>query len=61
MPMLEVIVARKIQPSPEAKKAFAQEAHQIFAEVIGTPKGRMRLVIYPVEPDPEEQDGDPES
>jgi len=54
MPMLEVIVAQQAEPSREAQEAFAQEVQQVFQEVIGTPKGRLRLVLYLVQPLPGE-------
>jgi hypothetical protein len=46
MPMLEVLISRDRSPSEEAKEAFREEAEAIFQEVLGTPKGRLRLLLW---------------
>jgi phenylpyruvate tautomerase PptA (4-oxalocrotonate tautomerase family) len=50
MPMLEVIYTRGEPPSREQKRAFCEEAVIIFAEVLGTPPGRLRLVMQQLQP-----------
>lgn len=45
MPMIEVLVSGDVRLSREQKTAFAREAEAILAEVLGTPKGRMRLFV----------------
>jgi hypothetical protein len=46
MPMLEVLISRDRSLSEEAKEAFREEAEAIFQEVLGTPKGRLRLFLW---------------
>lgn len=51
MPLLEVIYTGD-EPLPlDRKRAFAREAVAIFHEVLGTPPGRLRLVIHHLQPD----------
>ncbi len=51
MPLLEVIYTGD-EPLPlDRKRAFAREAVAIFHEVLGTPPGRLRLVIHHLKPD----------
>ncbi|MCS7290178.1 MAG: hypothetical protein NZ699_13695 [Roseiflexus sp.] len=51
MPLLEVLYAAE-EPLPlERRRAFAREAVAIFQEVLGTPPGRLRLVIHRLHPD----------
>jgi hypothetical protein len=51
MPLLEVLYAAE-EPLPlERRRAFAREAFAIFQEVLGTPPGRLRLVIHHLPPD----------
>jgi phenylpyruvate tautomerase PptA (4-oxalocrotonate tautomerase family) len=50
MPMLEVIYTRSEPLSREQKRAFCEEAVTIFAEVLGTPPGRLRLVMQQLRP-----------
>jgi len=35
----------------DRKRAFIQETTEIFREVLGTPPGRLRVVIHPLEPE----------
>lgn len=50
MPLLEVLYAGD-EPAPiERRRAFAREAVAIFQEVLGTPPGRLRLVIHHLKP-----------
>ncbi|MGQ9548969.1 MAG: tautomerase family protein [Roseiflexus sp.] len=51
MPLLEVLYAGEEPLSLERKRAFAHEAVAIFHEVLGTPPGRLRLVIHYLKPD----------
>ena len=51
MPLLEVLYASEEPPPLERKRAFAREAVAIFHEVLGTPPGRLRLVIHHLKPD----------
>ncbi|MFN3337055.1 MAG: tautomerase family protein [Thermomicrobium sp.] len=51
MPMLEIVVARKEPLAIEHKRAFAQEAVEIFRTVLGTPPGRLRLAVYELRPE----------
>lgn len=51
MPMLEVIRSRPEPLSLEQKRAFAREAQQIFQQVLGTPPGRLRLLIHHIAPE----------
>ncbi|MBO9336375.1 MAG: hypothetical protein J7455_17080 [Roseiflexus sp.] len=51
MPLLEVIYTSDEPPPLERKRAFAREAVAIFHEVLGTPPGRLRLVIHHLKPD----------
>jgi phenylpyruvate tautomerase PptA (4-oxalocrotonate tautomerase family) len=51
MPLLEVLYASDEPLSLERKRAFAREAVAIFHEVLGTPPGRLRLVIHHLKPD----------
>ena len=46
MPMLEVLISRDRSLSEEAKEAFREEAEAIFQEILGTPKGRLRLFFW---------------
>jgi phenylpyruvate tautomerase PptA (4-oxalocrotonate tautomerase family) len=51
MPLLEVIYTSD-EPLPlDRKRAFAREVVAIFHEVLGTPPGRLRLVIHHLKPD----------
>ena len=43
MPMLEVILASQEPVSSAQKQAFAQDAVEIFRDVLATPDGRLRL------------------
>ncbi|MEA2254197.1 MAG: hypothetical protein QOE86_2346 [Solirubrobacteraceae bacterium] len=43
MPFLEVIHASGDSLSVDARRAFAEEAVAVFADVVGTPPGRLRL------------------
>lgn len=45
MPMLEVFYSGDQPPSREQKRAFAAAASAIFQRVIGTPPGRLQLVV----------------
>jgi len=51
MPLLEVLYAGEEPLSQDCKRAFAREAVAIFHEVLGTPPGRLRLVIHQLKPD----------
>ncbi len=51
MPLLEVIYTGDEPPPLDRKRAFAREAVAIFHEVLGTPPGRLRLVIHHLKPD----------
>lgn len=51
MPLLEVLYAAEEPLPPERRRAFAREAVAIFQEVLGTPPGRLRLVIHHLHPD----------
>ncbi|MCS7246234.1 MAG: hypothetical protein NZ696_01315 [Thermomicrobium sp.] len=51
MPMLEVVIAREEPLTVEQKRAFAQEAVEIFRAVLGTPPGRLRLAFYELRPE----------
>ncbi|RMF80278.1 MAG: hypothetical protein D6737_08605 [Chloroflexi bacterium] len=46
MPMVEVIHATPTPTTHEQKQAFAEEAVEIFHDVLGTPHGRLRLFFY---------------
>jgi hypothetical protein len=43
VPFLEVIHGSEEPLSVDARRAFAQEAVAVFADVVGTPPGRLRL------------------
>ncbi|WP_201738530.1 hypothetical protein [Thermus thermamylovorans] len=45
MPMLEVLVIREKPLTQEERKALRWEAETIFQEVLGTPKGRLRVFV----------------
>lgn len=45
MPMIEVLISTDRPLTRERKAAFAAEAERILGEVLGTPKGRMRLFV----------------
>lgn len=45
MPMLEVLVSREEPLTREEKEALRKEAEAIFQEVLGTPKGRLRVFV----------------
>ncbi len=51
MPFLEVLVAREEPLPAERKRAFAQEAIEIFREVLATQPGRLRLAFYELRPE----------
>lgn len=51
MPLLEVLYASDEPLSLDRKRAFTREAVDIFHEVLGTPPGRLRLVIQHLKPD----------
>ncbi len=51
MPLLEVLYAGDEPVSFERRRAFAREAVAIFQEVLGTPPGRLRLVIHHLKPE----------
>jgi hypothetical protein len=57
MPMLEVLISRDRSLSEEAKEAFREEAEAIFQEVLGTPKGRLRLFLWEEKGEEEERGG----
>jgi 4-oxalocrotonate tautomerase len=44
--MLEVTQATPMATTHEQKRAFAQEAIEIFSHVLNTPDGRLRLFFY---------------
>jgi phenylpyruvate tautomerase PptA (4-oxalocrotonate tautomerase family) len=46
MPMLEVLYAGQKALSAEQKRAFADAAEAIFQQVLGTPRGRLRLFFF---------------
>jgi hypothetical protein len=43
--MLEILVSRKAPLTPEEREALRQEAEAIFQEVLGTPPGRLRVLV----------------
>ncbi|WP_152640191.1 hypothetical protein [Thermus filiformis] len=43
--MLEVLVTREKPLTREEKEALKEEAEALFQEVLGTPKGRLRVFI----------------
>jgi len=45
MPLLEILVAREKPLTREEKEALKEEAEALFQEVLGTPKGRLRVFI----------------
>ncbi|GIV87379.1 MAG: hypothetical protein KatS3mg054_1408 [Chloroflexus sp.] len=49
MPMLEVFYSGDHPPTREQKRAFATAASAIFQRVIGTPPGRLQLMIRVLE------------
>ncbi|MCS6887682.1 hypothetical protein [Chloroflexus sp.] len=49
MPMLEVFYSGDHPPSREQKRAFAAAASAILQRVIGTPPGRLQLVVRVLE------------
>lgn len=51
MPMLEVFYSGDRPPDRTRKQAFAAEASAIFQRVIGTPPGRLQLIIQIVSPE----------
>lgn len=54
MPMLEVLVAREKPLTREEREALKEEAEAIFQEVLGTPKGRLRVFVLEEGPKGEE-------
>ncbi len=46
MPMLEVLVSREKPLTREEKETLKEEAEAIFQEVLGTPKGRLRVFVW---------------
>lgn len=51
MPLLEVLHAAD-QPLPaERKRAFLADMLAVFREVLGTPPGRLRVVIHHLPPE----------
>lgn len=44
--MLEVLVSRERPLTREEKEALKREAEAIFQEVLGTPKGRLRVFLW---------------
>ena len=51
MPMLEVFHSGEEEPTRESKAAFAKDAVEICGEVLGTPPGRLRLMLTAVPPE----------
>ncbi|MGQ9481092.1 tautomerase family protein, partial [Chloroflexus sp.] len=51
MPMLEVFYSGNRQPDHAQKQAFTTEAGAILQRVIGTPPGRLQLIIQIVSPE----------
>lgn len=51
MPLLEVMHASQRRMTRDRKRAFIQETTAIFREVLGTPPGRLRVVIHNLEPE----------
>ncbi len=49
MPMLEVFYSSDQPLSREQKRAFAAAASDIFQRIIGTPPGRLQLMIRVLE------------
>ena len=45
MPMLGVLVSREKPLTREEREALKEEAEAIFQEVLGTPKGRLRVFV----------------
>jgi len=45
VPMLEVLVSREKPLTREEREALKEEAEAIFLEVLGTPKGRLRVFV----------------
>jgi hypothetical protein len=48
---MPLLYASEEPPPLDRKRAFAREAVAIFHEVLGTPPGRLRLVIHHLKPD----------
>ncbi|AEV16343.1 hypothetical protein TCCBUS3UF1_13010 [Thermus sp. CCB_US3_UF1] len=46
MPLLEVLVSRERSLSQEEREALKAEAEVLFQEVLGTPKGRLRVFVW---------------
>ncbi|MCW5852551.1 MAG: hypothetical protein KIT87_20930 [Anaerolineae bacterium] len=51
MPLLEVLHAADKPLPAERKRAFMADMLTIFREVLGTPPGRLRVVIHHLPPD----------
>lgn len=45
MPLLEVLVAREEPLTREERDKLKEEAEAIFQETLGTPKGRLKIVL----------------
>jgi hypothetical protein len=54
--MLEALVSRERPLTEEERRALKEEAEAIFQEVLGTPKGKLRVFV--LEEGREEGDGD---
>ena len=51
MPLLEVLHAADKPLPAERKRAFLAEMLTVFREVLGTPPGRLRVVIHYLRPE----------
>ncbi|BDG27684.1 hypothetical protein TthSNM66_23200 (plasmid) [Thermus thermophilus] len=56
VPMLEVLVSRGKPLTREEREALKEEAEAIFQEVLGTPKGRLRVFVLEEEARGEENE-----
>ncbi|WP_114314064.1 hypothetical protein [Thermus caldifontis] len=45
MPLLEVLVARERPLTREERESLKQEVEAVFHEVLGTPAGRLRVIV----------------
>lgn len=54
--MLEVLVSRGKPLTREEREALKEEAEAIFQEVLGTPKGRLRVFVLEEEARGEENE-----
>ncbi|ADW21782.1 MULTISPECIES: hypothetical protein [Thermus] len=45
MPLLEVLVVRDKPLTREERESLKQEAEAVFQEVLGTPPGRLRVIV----------------